>query len=145
MSINFPNRHNPEIASFTSHHYYYLYPLVKFAMPNHHAMKSGGIIPHYLKMNGTLDAPVNLPLSKESKNFLAKTEGGHQTWFTHEAANRSHLCRKFNLSSSPKLVVGILLHAYFPRSHFNVILDLLGARHQNCLCKFCLLHPSYMS
>ena len=143
MSTNFPNGHNPEIASFTSHHYY-LYPLIKFPH-DYHAMKSGGIIPHYLKMNGKLDAPAALPLSKETKNSLGKEEGGHQTYFTHEAADRSQLCWKFNLSSSPKLVVGITLHAYFPRSYFSAILDLLGAPQQNCLCNFCLLHPSYMS
>jgi len=88
-------------------------------------MKSGGIIPHYLKMNGKLDALVALPLSTEPKKSLAKEKGGHQIWFTQEAADRSQLHWKFNPSSSPKLVVGILLHAYFPRSHFNVILDLL--------------------
>jgi len=114
-------------------------------MTNHHAMKSRGIIPHYLKTNGKLDVPVAIPLSKEPKNSPAKEEGGHQTWFTHEAAHRSQLFWKFNLSSSPKLVLGILLHAYFPKSHFSVILDLLRAPHQNCLCNFCLLHPSYMS
>jgi hypothetical protein len=41
--------------------------------------------------------------------------------------------------------MGILLHIYFPRSHFNATLDVLRAPHQNCLCNFCLLHPSYMS
>jgi len=93
-------------------------PSLSFPMPNHHAMKSGVIIPHYLKTNGKLDALVALPLSKEPKNSLAKKAGGHQTWFTHEAAaaDRSQLCWKFNLSSSPKLVTGILLHVYFPRS-----------------------------
>jgi hypothetical protein len=70
-----------------------------------------------MKTNGKLDALVALPLSKEPKNSLAKKKGGHQTWFTHEAAaDRSQLCSKFNLSSSPKLVMGILLHVYFPRS-----------------------------
>jgi len=61
-------------------------------MPSHLAMKTGGIIPHYLKMNGKLDAPVALPLSKEPKNSLAKMESGRQTWFTHEAADMSQLC-----------------------------------------------------
>jgi hypothetical protein len=96
-------------------------PSLSFPMSNHHAMKSGVIIPHYLKTNGKLDALVALPLSEEPKNSLAKKEDGHQTWFTHEAAaaaaaaaDSSQLCWKFNLSSSPKLVMGILLHVYFP-------------------------------
>jgi hypothetical protein len=99
-------------------------------------------------MNGQLDAPAALALSNEPKNSLAKKEGGHQTWSTKEAEERrgekSQLCWKLKLSSTPRLILDILLHAYFPRSHLNGILDLLGAPHQNSLHIFCFFHPSYM-